>query len=113
MGALGWARSIPVMASNTAYTENRKDPAASIGGLKHAFTPSRTLIAAVWVAGVLLMLGAIANVAQEQVRKGMNLHGQGLSAPQAAAGQSGSDTAEATQVSAGTAASLTKTAYGQ
>ena len=81
--------------------------------MKHAFTPGRALIATLWIAVVLLMLGAIANVAQEQVRKGMNLHGQGLSAPQSAADYSGNDAAEATQVSAGPAASFTRTAFGQ
>lgn len=103
------------MATNTAYTETTRTPASGAACPKRAITPtpSQILIGAIWVAAVLVLLGAIAHVAQEQVRKGMSLHGQARSDPHATIGSAGTDSSDANRVSTGHAISFNPTTYTQ
>lgn len=47
--------------------------------------PGRAVILTAWGIGVVLLLGAIAHVAEEQVRKGQSLHGQNRADPNVSA----------------------------
>lgn len=79
------------MATNPAHVETEKTARTKAADAKRAFTPIRVLIGAICTAIVLLMLGAIAHVAQEQVRKGMNLHEQVRHAPHSVASHADAD----------------------
>lgn len=62
------------MATKTALSEARnsqtRHTAAGSSSAVHAFTPTRAVMVTAWVVAVLLMLLAIAQVAQKQVSKG-------------------------------------------
>lgn len=79
------------MATKPAHIGTEETARSKAADAERTFTPIRVLIGAICAAIVLLMLGAIAHVAREQVRKGMSLHDQVRHAPHSVASHADAD----------------------
>jgi len=61
------------MPTNTAHSDVQDTRPRALKARKQAITPGRAVIVLAWALAVLLLLMAIAHVAQEQVDKGSSL----------------------------------------